>query len=56
MIGVNVPPQVTFVYAHKLYLFICYWIAFLTAENHIYIGTILMLMLLIGHLDFLTHL
>jgi hypothetical protein len=49
----ELPSQVAFIFANKLYLFICYSIVFIVMDTDIRIGLLLMLILLYGHANFL---
>lgn len=48
-------PNVIYLYANKLTLFILYTSAFAIQEQNAYIGTLIMLLILVGHLKFLAR-
>jgi hypothetical protein len=48
------PLHIANIYANKLYLFTCYVIIFFMMEFNIYIGTLLNLLFIFGHTQFLS--
>ena len=53
MVG-KLPAQLAYIYADKLYLFICYSITFYVMDQDFKLGIILLIPLLFGHAHFLT--
>lgn len=51
----QLPPQVVLVYANKLSLFFIYWIAFVSVEHNVAIGSALMMVILLGHVNYLSR-